>query len=388
MSRLWAAVFVSLVAAPAAADHGAVAAPPPAAAPAATAAAAAGSGAVRQYFIAADEVVWDYAASDRNQISGEPWSALESSFMARAKDRIGHVYKKAIFREYTDASFSTLKPRPDDQAYLGLVGPLLRAEVGDTIRILFRNNAHFPATLHPHGVFYAKDSEGAPYQDGTSGPDKADDGVPPGGTHTYFWQVPERAGPGPGEGSSVLWMYHSHANEVADVNAGLIGPMVVTRRGMARADGSPRDVDREFVVMFSEIDENVSHFFEENVATYALDPASVPRNVTFADPFYLANQRETMNGFSFGHMPMPRMKVGESVRWYLFTTTNFEPHTPHWHGNTALSMHMRTDVVSLLPMGMVIADMVPDNPGIWLFHCHVGPHLDGGMINRYEVLRP
>jgi manganese oxidase len=43
-------------------------------------------------------------------------------------------------------------------------------------------------------------------------------------------------------------------------------------------------------------------------------------------------------------------------------------------------------VVSLLPGTMAIADMVPDNPGIWLFHCHVSFHMAGGMIARYQVL--
>ncbi len=357
------------------ADHAATASPAPS-----------GAGRIRDYFIAADEVVWDYASTDLNQITGQPWSTIpEKEMMIRAKDRIGHAYKKSIFREYTDASFTTLRPPSPDWEHLGMVGPLLRAEVGDTIRIQFKNNTRYPASLHPHGVFYTKSSEGAPYQDGTSGSDKSDDAVPAGGTHTYVWEVPERAGPTAMEGSSVLWMYHSHANEVADVNAGLIGPMIVTRRGSARPDGSPTDVDREFVVMFAEIDENMSVHYDENVATYALDPASVPKGATFSEFYYLSNLRQTMNGFSFGHMPMPKMRVGERVRWYLFTTTNFEPHTPHWHGNTAISMHMRTDVVSLLPMGMAIADMTPDNAGIWLFHCHVGPHLDGGMINRYQV---
>ncbi|HSG82803.1 MAG TPA: multicopper oxidase domain-containing protein, partial [Gemmatimonadota bacterium] len=206
------------------------------------------SGQVREYFIAADEVVWDYAPSGMNQITGEAWTPFEASFMVRGRDRIGSAYKKALYREYTDATFTTLKPRPADQEYLGFLGPVVRAEVGDTIRITFRNNASFPASLHPHGVFYNKDSEGSPYVDGTSGSDKADDGVPIGGTHVYTWEVPERAGPGPGDGSSVLWMYHSHVQEVADVNAGLVGPMIVTARGVAREDGSPSDVDREYIV--------------------------------------------------------------------------------------------------------------------------------------------
>lgn len=109
---------------------------------------------------------------------------------------------------------------------------LIRAQVGDTIRVVFRNSARFPASLHPHGVSYKKDSEGAHYNDGTSATDKADDGVPPGGTHVYTGPVPDRAGPTEHEGSSAFWMYHSHVDEIRDVAAGLIGPMIVTRRGV------------------------------------------------------------------------------------------------------------------------------------------------------------
>jgi len=35
---------------------------------------------------------------------------------------------------------------------------------------------------------------------------------------------------------------------------------------------------------------------------------------------------------------------------------------------------------------MTEADMVPDDPGIWLFHCHVGEHMMAGMSVRYRVL--
>lgn len=64
---------------------------------------------------------------------------------------------------------------------------------------------------------------------------------------------------------------------------------------------------------------------------------------------------------------------------------NFEVHAPHWHGNTVVANNMRTDVVGLLTMGMVVADMVPDNPGTWLFHCHVKEHTLGGMMAHYRV---
>lgn len=46
---------------------------------------------------------------------------------------------------------------------------------------------------------------------------------------------------------------------------------------------------------------------------------------------------------------------------------------------------MRTHVLELLPMGMKAADMVPDNPGTWLYHWHVNDHIDAGMIALFYV---
>ena len=340
----------------------------------------------RTYFVAADEVEWNYAPSGANAIAGKPFAGVELLFAGTDPDHIGLVYRKAVYREYTDSTFTTLKPRAKEWEHLGIVGPLLRAEVGDTIRVIFRNNAHQPYSMHPHGVFYAKSSEGAEYADGTPG-GAASGVVAPGATTTYVWPVPERAGPAAHDQSSVLWMYHSHTAEDADLNTGLVGPIIVTARGKARADGSPVDVDREIVAGFLELDENLSPYFDANIAKYVKNASSVKKAPPgdFLDPFYVSNLRETINGYIFGNGPMFTMKKGERVRWYLFADANFQVHAPHWHGNTVTAMGMRTDVVSLTTMGMVVADMVPDDPGVWLFHCHVGPHLAAGMSARYQV---
>ena len=149
------------------------------------------------------------------------------------------IYHKAIYREYTDSTFKQLKARPPQWEHLGLLGPLIRAEVGDSIRVTFRNNTHLSLTMHPHGLEYKKDAEGASYDDGTMGSVKADDRVIPGATYTYIWTVPETSGPAAMDGSSVIWMYHSHFVEGKDINTGLIGPIIVTARGMARPDGLP-----------------------------------------------------------------------------------------------------------------------------------------------------
>ena len=224
------------------------------------------SGVTRTYYISADKVVWNYAPQGFNVITGQPFGDQEKVFTQRGPHRIGSQYVKCLYRGYTDASFS--QKTAADPAN-GLLGPVIRAAVGDTIRVVFRNACPFPTGIHPHGVFYAKNAEGAPYNDGTSGAAKADDAVAPGARFTYQWAVPDRAGPSSMDASSVMWMYHGHTDEVADTYAGLMGPLIVTRRGGARADGSPADVDREQFAMFMVSDENQSPFLDENIARFA-----------------------------------------------------------------------------------------------------------------------
>jgi FtsP/CotA-like multicopper oxidase with cupredoxin domain len=345
----------------------------------------AGAGTTHVYYVAADEVAWDYAPLGRNGITGEPFDEDANVFVGQGFTRIGKVYLKSLYREYTDATFTALKPVPPAWQHLGALGPVLRAEVGDTIEVVFKNNSRFPASMHPHGVFYDKDSEGAGYNDGTSGNDKGDDSVAPGQTWTYHWKVPERAGPGPHDPSSILWMYHSHVDEPADTNSGLIGPIIVSARGTTKADGTPADVDREFVTMFTVFDENSSLYLADNIAKYAGKPKKVDPD---DEGFVESNLMHSVNGYVFGNLPGLKMRVGERVRWYTMGMgTEVDMHTPHWHGQTVLANGMRTDVVELLPMSMKVADMVPDNPGTWFFHCHVNDHISAGMLATFTVDR-
>ena len=339
-------------------------------------------GVTRTYYISADKVVWDYAPDHRNDITGRRFDRVADTYVQLGPGRIGSRYVKCLYRGYTDASFAHRIARLPDQRYLGILGPVIRAQVGDTIKVVFRNTCPFPTSVHPHGVLYAKSSEGAPYNDHTSGAGKSDDAVPPGGRHTYVWEVPERAGPGPGDGSSVMWMYHSHTDEAGDTYAGLMGPMEITRRGMARPDGSPRDVDREVFALFSVMNENASPFLHDNVHRFARPPEPDPDDEEFEE----SNLMHSINGYVFGNMPAIMLRRGERVRWYVMSMgTEVDLHTPHWHGNTVTVNGMRMDTVSLLPASMIVADMVPDNPGIWFFHCHVNDHIRAGMLARYEV---
>ena len=354
---------------------------------------------LRQYYVAVDEIDWNYMPAGKDETMAMAPMRYGKFFATRGPHLIGSVYRKAIYREYTNATFKHLKPRRADDAYLGILGPVIHAEVGDVIHVVFRNNGTHPYSMHPHGVFYEKASEGSPYDDGIPDAKKGGDSVAPGKTFTYVWQVPERAGPGPADPSSIAWFYHSHAEDRKDVNAGLVGAIVVTRKGMARADGTPRDVDREFVALYLAFDESQSWFLDENVKRFTTDPGHVNlAELVQMDPehhfdFFIGqgigaqNFRFTVNGYQFSNGPMMVMKKGEHGRWYLLNLgegLNF--HTPHWHGNTVTVNGRRTDVIALSPADMLTADMVPDNPGIWLFHCHVADHMDAGMVAKYEVL--
>jgi hephaestin len=196
---------------------------------------------------------------------------------------------------------------------------------------------------------------------------------------TYTWEAVGRSGPGPMDGESAVWMYHSHADEIADVYAGLTGFLVVTAKGKAKPDGSPKAVDREVFSLYEVDDENQSPLLEANLRGVTAD--------TEDEDFVESNLMHAVNGYVYGNGPAVRLTKGQRTRWYLMAMgTEVDVHTPHWHGNTVVANGMRTDVVSLLPAGMLSADMTPDATGSWLFHCHVGDHIAAGMQARYEVV--
>lgn len=307
----------------------------------------------RHYYVAAEDVAWDFAPSNQNLIHGGPIPAPWTD---------SHIFNKTRYIEYTDGSFTHQKPQP---TWLGVLGPIIRAEVGDTVIVHFRNNAQSGSYgMHPHGFRYTKDNEGAHYMGVNTGQEPgAGAEVPPGGSFDYEWVADRDSGPGPGDSSSIVWWYHSHVNEPAETNAGLLGPILITRKGMARQDGTPKDVDREFVTAF--------FIFNE------LDGAE-------------EGLMHSINGYIFGNLKGLVMKSGEKVRWYVMGMGNeVDLHSPHWHGKTMLVGNgpsaVRTDVINLLPATMVTATMKADNVGEWMLHCHVADHIEAGMLTSYVI---
>src|SRR5690348_9091480 len=367
--------------------------------------AATAGGRVRTYYVAADEIEWDYAPLGIDMMTGKPFEGTAAAYTQPGPNHIGHVYRKAVYREYTDGTFATRKPRPQQDEYLGLLGPILRAEVGDTIKVVFRNNASRPYSMYAPDVFRLRnsaDSGSIPDATGNVVEAEPEDMVEPGATFTYEWDVSEGAGPGPDDASSIAWAYQSHVSEYKDVASGLVGPIIVARRGQTNSDGTPKDVDREIVALFTAFNENESWYVQENVAAHisAADQKALDgQGANFSDSqgyftftgtgFAETNYKFSVNGYLYGDGPVMTVKQGQRVRWYLLDmgdvgALNF--HTPHWHGNTVLSHGTRRDTLFLLPLGTETADMVPDAPGLWLFHCHLDDHMEMGMMARYEVL--
>jgi manganese oxidase len=361
---------------------------------------------VRTYYIAAEETEWDYAPLGIDMMTGKPFEGTAAAYTQPGPNHIGHIYKKAVYREYTDANFSTRKPRLPQDEYLGLLGPVLHAEVGDTIKVIFKNNASRPYSMHlPDDIFRPRhaagsgtvlDAEGEVVSEG-----EAEDTVQPGATFNYEWEVRELAGPQPGDPSSVAWAYSSHVSESKDAASGLIGPIIVSGRGQANPDGIPKDVDREIVALFNTFNENESWYAQENTDAHisAADQKTFDTGeanfsdaqgyFTFAGTgFAETNYKFSINGYLYGDGPVMTVKQGQRVRWYMLDMGDTGPlnfHTPHWHGNTVLSQGTRRDTIFLLPLGAEVADMVPDAPGLWLFHCHIDDHMEAGMMARYEV---
>ncbi len=363
-------------------------------------------GVVRTYYIAAEETEWDYAPLGIDMMTGEPFAGTAAAYTQPGPNHIGRLYRKAVYREYTDATFATRKPRPPQEEYLGLLGPILRAEVGDSIKVVFKNTTSRPYSMHfPDDVFRPRHAAGTGTTvdaDGFVTNGEPEDTVAPGGTFTYEWDVPALAGPQPGDPSSIVWVYYSRVTESKDVQSGLVGGIIVARRGQANADGTPKDVDREIVALFTAFNENQSWYMPQNVAAHisAADQQALDKRETnFSDSqgfftfagtgFAETNYKFSVNGYLYGDGPVMTVTQGQRVRWYLLGmgdvgALNF--HTPHWHGNTVLSHGTRRDTIALLPMGTETVDMVPDAPGVWLFHCHLDDHVQAGMMARYEVL--
>ena len=282
-------------------------------------------GSVREYWISAKSLKWDIAPSGRDD-----WMKMP-------------VPRATTFRAFAYQLYSPGFARP--LAPASIPGPKLEAEVGDVIVVHLRNaDKRFgdAITMHPHGVRYTPDYDGSHLGDYT----RAGGFIAPGEEFKYTWECTP--------GSAGVWPYHDHGtNATMNTARGLFGAIVIREKGERAPD------------------------VEE---------------VLFLHSFRAAGDRPARNfqcisGRAWaGNTPTIRAKVGQTVAMHAIGLDSFF-HTFHVHGHRwkkdGNGPHVDCQTVG--PGETVSARWTEDNPGRWLYHCHVFPHQDTGMAGWYLV---
>jgi FtsP/CotA-like multicopper oxidase with cupredoxin domain len=272
--------------------------------------------ATRHAWVAAVPTTWNAVPNARDAIHGTTFDRAETTFPTVVYARFTRNWGKPVASR--------------------IPGPLIKARVGDKLRIHFKNMdtlTSAPHSMHFHGVAYKPSSDGVwlPLHSGKGGD------VKPGETFTYELTA--------GPGSAGVWPYHDHSQSMEDsIAGGMYGALSIAGRHEQRAD-------REHVVMFAPW-----HGFQ------------------------------TINGRAFvGNTPVYEAKVGETVQWDVLAMGD-EFHTFHVHGHKwRTDAGTPEDTRGLGPAESFRVRWKEDAPGTWLYHCHVESHMAQGMIGLYRV---
>ena len=294
---------------------------------AAALAAAPAPAAVKHYWVAAVPVTWNVVPNQHDAIMDMMYPPSDT------------IFPTVVYKRYTKNWKRQLPNQPQgDGNQDQMPGPLLRARVGDRLRIHFKNMDRTfkrPHSMHFHGVHYRPSSDGA-YLPGFSGRDA---NVKPGRSYTYKLTA--------GKDSIGAWPYHDHGPEMeASIDGGMWGMLSIRGR-------HAKVPDREFVVVFAPM-----------------------------------GQFQTIDGRAFvGNTPVFTSIVGQTIQWDVMAIGS-EHHTFHVHGHrwrTADGVPRDTQTVG--PAESFKISWREEDPGTWLYHCHVESHMMAGMIGIYQVRR-
>uniref|UniRef100_UPI0037E92206 coagulation factor VIII n=1 Tax=Semicossyphus pulcher TaxID=241346 RepID=UPI0037E92206 len=316
---------------------------------------------VREYYVAAVEIGWDYVYLD------EADPATEQRF----KD-IPQKYIKAVYREYTDSTYTVPKPRP---AWTGIQGPVIVAKVRDRVLVHFKNLASQPYSISPVGISYWKQSEGAGYDDSTAGQEKEDDAVPPGGYYEYMWDINPKDGPTPSDPECLTYSYSSQVDTVRDANSGLIGALLICKSTAFTEDGQRKNP--AFVLLFAVFDETKSWYGEVGERR---SREKFKRS---------GNKKEyhTINGYVNSTLPGLKVCQGHNhVFWHLIGMgTAPEIHSIQFQDHTLQVLTHRKATMELTPMTFITAELRPATVGRFLINCQINAHRHDGMNALFTV---
>lgn len=60
---------------------------------------------------------------------------FRSKYLKQGPDRIGKRYRKAVFTQYTDGTFTKRAENTQRKMELGIIGPVIRAQIRDQIKV-------------------------------------------------------------------------------------------------------------------------------------------------------------------------------------------------------------------------------------------------------------
>jgi manganese oxidase len=266
----------------------------------------------------------------------------------------------------------TLMPDIDVRVwgYNGQVpGPELRVREGDTVRITLRNSLPVPTTIHWHGINVPN------AMDGVAGLNQAP--VEPGEEFVYeFVATP----------AGTRW-YHSHTDAALQVPMGLYGAIIVEPREPITS------YDREYTLILTEWDTELTPGVASGTEERGPGDRMLRGGELGADLFLV-------NGRMHGAIPPLRIAKDERILVRLIHAGAI-PHPIHVHGHSfrivATDGHpvppaaqLTKDTVLIGPSERYDLEIVGDNPGVWMVHCHIEHHMANGMMTTlwYDGYKP
>ncbi|KAG7464564.1 hypothetical protein MATL_G00166880 [Megalops atlanticus] len=331
-------------------------------------------GRYRNYYIAAEEVMWDYGIK-------KPQQLIKPREMRLGMRKYFPQYKKVVFRAYLSKDFQEPATRGELEEHLGIMGPLIRAEINDIIIVTFKNLASRPYSFHLHGIFDRSQGEAfgkAP-----------EDAVKPNQIHVYKWKVTKRQGPSQKESDCKAGAYYSNLDTEKDINSGLIGPMLVCKPGTLHHSLNTQPGVQDFALLFTVFDETKSWYLEENMKTFCTPPCHVNKN----DPWFdVSNKFAAINGYVAETLPGLLVPQHHMIRWHLLNMgSHGEFHAVHFHGlpfTVRGDQEHRMGVYNLYPGVFATIEMRPAMVGTWMVECSIGEHQLSGMRAKLLVYNP
>jgi FtsP/CotA-like multicopper oxidase with cupredoxin domain len=224
-------------------------------------------------------------------------------------------------------------------------GPALRVTEGDNVRINVTNNLDETTGVHMHGIeFDDWHMDGIPFV--TQSP------IIPGETFAYEFAARPH-------GSH---MYHSHHNATDQVGKGLLGALIVDPKDEAERYENKYDVTQEYIFIHN-----------DSLGGFTINgkgfPATQPIIAKVGERVLMRYQNE-------GVMMHP---------WH---THGFRQHVVARDGAQLGSASFYCDTLGVNPGERFDAIVECERPGVWAFHCHILPHVEGldGMFGMVTAL--